>query len=629
MLQDIRDNSQGVIAKVIIGLIVAGFALFGVESIIGGFVTSPPVAEVNGEEITEVQLQTSTQNLLASLGGAVESLDQDLLEQIALSQIIEEVVMRQSAESSSMTISDDRLDRAIIQNPNFQINGQFDSDLAVRTMVSQGFTVPNYRDSLRQQLILSQLANAYSSSNFITSDELDKIAELSAQTRDFRYISIPLGTRTLGTAIADEEIQSYYDNNQADFAEDEMVSVSYVLLDKNVISQEIAVDEAELLALYEDEKAGFEGSAEKRASHILFEVIGNTTEAAALQQANDALQRLQAGEEFAALAAELSSDTFSGEEGGDIGYTNGTAFPEPVEEALEILAVSEVSDPVVSEFGVHLVMLTEDAETQFQSFEEVSGRIERDLKSSQIELIYAERLQELSNLAFETGNLETLAEELNLVILQSQPFSRAGASGIFSNPSVATAAFSDEVLLEGNNSDVIELNDAQAAVLSMNEHFEASIIPLKEVEPEIAVLIRTDMEREAVQSLGEELLANVGNTQAMETLQAENELEWINEEAARRNAVTVNQQILSSVFAMPAPESDAEEISSLTLGNGTFVLLGLQRVNTGTLENMPAEERDVMTGNLLTDLGNNDFQAFMGNLQDNADIESRTPEEVF
>ena len=203
MLQDIRDNSQGVIAKVIIGLIVAVFALFGVESIIGGFVTSPPVAEVNGEEITEVQLQTSTQNLLASLGGAVESLDQDLLEQIALSQIIEEVVMRQSAESSSMTISDDRLDRAIIQNPNFQINGQFDSDLAVRTMVSQGFTVPNYRDSLRQQLILSQLANAYSSSNFITSDELDKIAELSAQTRDFRYISIPLGTRTLGTAIAD------------------------------------------------------------------------------------------------------------------------------------------------------------------------------------------------------------------------------------------------------------------------------------------------------------------------------------------------------------------------------------------------------------------------------------------
>ncbi len=628
MLQDIRDNSQGVIAKVIIGLIVAVFALFGVESIIGGFVTSPPVAEVNGEEITEVQLQNSTQNLLASLGGAIDSLDQDLLEQIALGQIIEEVVLRQSAENASMTVSDNRLDRAIIQNPNFQINGQFDSDIAVRTMLSQGFTVPIYRDSLRQQMLLSQLANAYSGSNFVTSPELDKIAELSAQTRDFRYISIPLGTRTLGTPIADEEIQSYYESHQADFAEDEMVAVSYVLLDKNVISEEIEVDQAELLALYEEEKAGFEGSAEKRASHILFEVNATTTEELAMQQALAAQQRLQAGEEFAALAAELSTDTVSGEDGGDIGYTNGTAFPEPLEEALEVLAVNEVSDPVVSEFGVHLVMLTEDAETQFQSFEEISGRIERDLKSSQIELIYAERLQDLSNLAFETGNLETLAEELNLVILQSQPFSRAGASGIFSNPAVTNAAFSDEVLLEGNNSDVIELNDAQATVINLREHIEASILPLEEVEAEIAVLIRTDMEREAVQSLGEELLASIGNAELTESLLTENELEWFTEVGSRRNSPTVNQQILSTAFAMPAPDGD-QQVSSITLDNGTFILLDLLAVNIGTLENMSTEERDAMTDRLLTDLGNNDFQAFMANLQDNADIESRAAEETF
>ena len=114
MLQDIRDNSQGVIAKVIIGLIVAVFALFGVDSIIGGFIASPPVAEVNGEEISEAQLQNNTQQFLNSIGGDIGSIDQDLLEQIALNQLIEEVVLRQSAENGSMLVSSNRIDRNIL-----------------------------------------------------------------------------------------------------------------------------------------------------------------------------------------------------------------------------------------------------------------------------------------------------------------------------------------------------------------------------------------------------------------------------------------------------------------------------------------------------------------------------------
>ena len=146
MLQDIRENSQGMIAKVIIGVIVAIFALTGVEWLIGGFVASPPVAEVNGEEITEVQLQANTQNLLASLGGA--DIDQQLLEQIALNQLIEETVMKQSVERAGMNVSSNRVDRAILENPNFQINGVFDGDLAVRTMASQGYSIALYRDAL-------------------------------------------------------------------------------------------------------------------------------------------------------------------------------------------------------------------------------------------------------------------------------------------------------------------------------------------------------------------------------------------------------------------------------------------------------------------------------------------------
>ena len=155
MLQDIRDNSQGILAKIIIGVIVAVFALFGVESIIGGFVQSPPVAEVNGEEITQFQLDQNVQNLLSSVGGQLEGIDQGLLESIALNQLIEETILRQQALNTSMGISASRLDRNILETPSFQIDGVFNSDLAIRTMAAQGLNVDMYRQSLTQSMLLS------------------------------------------------------------------------------------------------------------------------------------------------------------------------------------------------------------------------------------------------------------------------------------------------------------------------------------------------------------------------------------------------------------------------------------------------------------------------------------------
>lgn len=627
MLQDIRDNSQGVIAKVIIGFIVAIFALFGVDSIMNGFITSPPIAEINGEEVTEAQLQANTQNLLNSIGGSADSLDQSLLEQIALSQILEEVLLRQSAQSTGMAVSSNRVDRSIIENPQFQINGVFDADLAVRTMASQGFSVPIYRETLQQQMLLSQLANAYSSSAFVTNTELERIAGLSAQTRDFRYLSIPLGTRTLGTAISDAEIQSYYEENQGAFTQPETVSVSYVTLDKNVISNEIELDDGVVLAQYETERSAFEGSAEKRASHILFEVGGDLDEEQALELAATAKQRIDAGEDFGAVALDMSTDTASAEEGGDIGYTDGTAFPEAIEEALGTLAVNEVSGPVVSDFGVHIVMLTEDSVNVFQSFEEVAERIERELKSSEVELIYAERLGDLSNLAFETGDLETISEELELEVLISGPFDRSGGSGIFSNQALLAAAFSDEVLLDGNNSEVIELSPSQAVVLNLEIFNEATLLPLEEVEPEIAVIIRTEMEREAVRELADQLLSNIENGESIEQLLADNELEWRAEEGANRGAAGVNREILTQVFSMSLADSGELAYENLTLSNDTAVIVELNGINAGSIASLAQADRESMVSSMISDLGNSDFQAYMSNLEENADIESRILDE--
>ena len=628
MLQDIRDNSQGVISKVIIGVIIAVFALFGVQYFIGDLITLPPVAEVNGEEITESQLQAETQQFLNSIGAGIDSIDQELLEQIALNQLIEQVILRQSTEDASMAISSNEIDRQILQTEAFQIDGVFNSDLAVRTMAAQFLNVPQYRAFLRQQLLLVQMANAYSSSNFVTKAELNKVAELTGQTRDFRYISITLGARTLGTAISNNEIAAYYEANTDNFIEEESVLLDYVVLSKNQIAGEIQVDEAQLRAQYESEREAYEGSSEKRAAHILFEVGADRGEDDALALAGAARQRIVDGEDFGALALEFSSDVVSAEEGGDIGYTDGSAFPLEIEEILESLTLNELSGPVVTEFGVHLVKLTEDSENLFQPYEEVAERIERDLKSAEVELIYGERLGNLSNLAFETGDLLTISEELNLVILQSEPIGRSGGSAIFANQALITAAFSDEVLLEGNNSDVIELDTEQAVVLRVREFTEAAVQPLQEVQPDIAVILRAEMEKDEVQELGNRLLAAAVAGEGLDELLVENELGWIVEEAVERIAFTANREIINKAFEMQRPTSEAV-LATITLDNGTFVLLELNQVQPGTIDSLEEDELITLTDTLASSLGNSDFEAFLNNLKGNADIQLRDVIEDF
>ena len=621
MLQDIREKSLGTIGKVIVGLIIAVFALFGVESIIGGFSQPPSVASVNGEEISQFQLDQNIQNLMASVGGNLDGIDPSFLESIALNQLIEETLLSQKALDDSMSISSEKIDRNIVSTESFQINGVFDSELAVRTMATQGLTVPMYRESLEQRMILSQLANAFSSSSFVTSMEFEKFAELTSQTRDFKYLSVTMGTRTLGTAVLDEEIQIYYDDNQDQFTEEESAIVEYVLLDKASITEELKVAEADLLAQYDLEREEFEGSSEKRASHILFEISPNMPEETAIQLAQSVKDRIDGGEDFSDLALELSIDTVSAEQGGDIGYSDGSAFPAEIEGVLNLLVLNEVSSPVVSEFGVHLVKLTQEADNSFPSFEEAKSRLERELTSSEVERIYAERLQNLSNLAFETGDLQTIEEELSLQIQRTDPVSRSGGSGIFSNLDVVDAVYSDEVLLDGNNSDVIELSDSQSLVVRLFEFREASVRPLAEVDAEIAVMIRTQMEQEAVQEIGNQLLAALEDGRPIEDLLSQNDLTWITETAIERNSFTVNREIVNEVFSLPKPDEQTSR-SNLTLSNGTFVLIELSQVNEGSIDSIPEEQIVSLADSIKTDLGNNDFQALMSSLRNNSEIQT-------
>lgn len=621
MLQKIRDNSQGMVAKVIIGFIIAIMALFGVESIMSGFVGNATVAEVNGVEITEPELAASVQNLIASIGGNLDTLDENLLRQIALNQIIEDRLLLQAARDASMSISSDAIDRQIINTEQFQIGGVFNSDLAVRTMATQGFTVQAYRTALADQMVVGQLANTYAASSFVTESELERIAALSSQTRDFRFLSVTLGNRTTGEPITPEQIDAYYQNNQSQFMLEEELTIDYVLLDKSAIFAEVEVSDADVQAQYETEREAFSSATQRRAAHILLEVNASLTEEAALEQAAALKARLDQGEDFGALALEASSDTVSAAAGGDIGYSDGTAFPPELEAALAALEVGQIADPVVTEFGVHIVKLTEFDVNEFPTLEEVADRIRRELSSAEVDQLYFSRLETLANLAFETSDLQEISEELGLPVTQSEAFTRLGGSSeITTNSNVIAAAFSEEVLVDGDNSEVIELGDSRALVLNVREHTEASLRPIEEVRGEIAAILRTELEKERAQAVGEEILTALRAGNSADDIIAANELQWIEQRNAARDQTGLNSEVLQSAFSMSAPAGDESLYQGFALNNGTYVVLELLGVNRGSLEQMDDAARQTLATGFIEREGRAAFDAFLANTRNNADI---------
>lgn len=619
MLQTIRDNSQGVIAKVIIGFIIGIFALFGAESIVGGFLQGNGVASVNGEEITEQELSVSIQNVMASLGSDLNTIDEELIRDVALNQLIEDKLLMQAAEDAGMIISSDSLDREIIRNPQFQINGQFDNDLARRTMASQGFTPQSYRQALADRMVLGQLANAYAASDFVTESDLERIAALQTQTRDFRYLTIPLGTRTVGEEISEADLRAYYDNNQSMFTMPEQVTVDYVMLDKDAIFEEIEVAESDIRAQYEEEVGEAAADIEKRVSHILFDVSeGEDAAVAAAQAVKD---RIDAGEAFEDLAAEVSVDTASGEVGGDIGYTDGTVFPDAVESALTSMAVGDVSGPVVSEFGVHLVKLTELDAAEVASFEESAERIERELKQTEVDNAYFSRLETLSNLAFETFDLQSISDELGLAVETSNAFGRNGGSSVVtSNPGVIDAAFSDEVLNQDLNSDTIELSDTQAVVLHLNNHQPQQVQAFDEVRSEIAVTLRRERERERTAEVGREILAALeAGEDVSERIAAEGAV-WEERLNVQRNQFDLNTEIAENAFSMTEPQNADVNRQGFSLTNGAYSIIELAAVNPGSLSDLSEEQQDQLRGMLLESRGRDVFDALLAQLEQDGDI---------
>ncbi len=620
MLQDIRKSTQGTAAKIIVGLIVVSFSLFGIESILlgGG---SNGVAEVNGEDISPLEVQQAVNNqkrrLIGMMGENFDPtlIDDDRLAAQALEGIINRKLLLQAAQDMGLAVSEKELGRMIAGMEQFQIDGVFSPDMYKSTLASAGYTPASFKQTLREDLLVTHLRTGLAGSDFATPAEMELNARVIGEQRDLRYVTLPLDRFVSDEPVSESEIQSFYDSNQARFMQPESVLLDYIELSLDDYRQ--PVEESALRELFEQEQASYAYQTRNRVSHILLEEEGDKPRD---QRLADIRAALDAGRPFAEVAREFSDDIGSAGNGGDLGFTSGDAFPDAMEEAIANLPVNTVSEPVKTDAGTHLILVTAREEGDPPSFEDMRAELEDTLQVTEARAELLRAVETLKDTVFNADDLTGPGQELDLEVKRSERVVRDQQTGRFANTALISAAFSDDVLELGHNSDVIELANDEWLVLRVHQHNPAAAQPLAEVRDQVIAAINDERATVAIAAAAESLASDLRTGGSIEDYANENNYQWQVELAARRDSPIVPRPVLARAFELPAPEEGSSIVEIVTTVTGDVQVFELLRAQPGGLALLEEAEQQRLRQQIRGEFGGLIDAELQRRLRDDADI---------
>ncbi|WP_421131972.1 SurA N-terminal domain-containing protein [Alteromonas sp. A079] len=621
MLERIREGSQGPWAMAVIALIVLSFVFAGV----GSYLTSSgsaAVATVNGEEISAQELERAYQNQRAQMESQFgESIAQLFSSEQYLSdfrsnvleRLIAEKLIQQQAVEMGLRVSDAQIREAIVQMPEFQFGGQFDNDRFQAILRQNGFQVAGFRDYLRVQMTQNQLAAALTNSSFTLDGEAARANALQRQTRDAKFVTVSAASFADSVEVTDEDVENYYNANIESFDTEEQVKLAYVTLNVEDLKARVSVDDADVRTYYENNIDGYGTQETRRVSHILIESGEGAQEKAQALKAE-----LDNGADFATLAEQNSDDVFSAENGGDLDFiTPEMMDPSFDDAAFNLASVGDISDVVETEFGFHIIKLTDIKEAQTTAFEDVEAEIRDTLLYDKAMEKYFELQNTLAEIAFEVPDtLEDAANAVDAQIQESVLFSRATAPAELSYPAVLDVAFSPELIEEGLNSDIIEVDDETAVVVRIAEHLPQRTQTLEEVRDEIVSTVQVQKSQDAAKGWANDLLAKVRAGESIDAALAEKSVAWESTDALARNASTVSRAVVDTLFKL-APEGD-NNVDVASSVNGDVSLVQLIAVNAA-----PELEEDLAGGlkqQLASMYGQRLYQQYIDALRANADV---------
>jgi peptidyl-prolyl cis-trans isomerase D len=426
------------------------------------------------------------------------------------------------------------------------------------------------------------------------------------------------------TKVTDAQVQAYYKAHQAEFMAPEQVSVHYIEVNAADLKADHPPTEDDLRKRYEDEKQRFVQPEQRLVSHILVSVPKNATpeqQKAALAKA----QKIAAEatpQDFAKLASQDSADLGSRRQGGDLGWLEQGVTNKAFDDALFSLKKGQISQPVLSDEGYHIIWLRDIRSGQAKPFEEVRGQLEQEAVAAEREHKYNEVAGKLADQTYQNpSSLEPASQALGLPIRNTGLFTRDGdKSGIAADPKVAKAAFSDDVLVQGNNSGLIDLGNDHSVVIHVDKHVPAAERPLAEVRDAIEKDILDERVAAAASKRANDLLARLEKGDSMETVAASAGAAVQEAKDALRVQEGLPEQLRDRAFLLPHPKDGKSQFAAVALPEGAYALVAVDKVQDGDLAKVTPEQRKMLRQSMLAAYGNVATEGFIDALKAKTEI---------
>jgi len=522
----------------------------------------------------------------------------------------------QLAAELGLRVSDESVKQAIFELPYFQIGGEFNNDRYLQVIRQMNFQPDAFREYLREEMTRSQLVSAVAGSDFVLENEVANTVALQQQTRSIDYIVLSKESLQSQVEVTEQEIADYYDLNTSQFLAPEQVAINYIELDAANLEIDSNVSEEDVKAYYQQNSAQYVEAEKRRVAHIL--VDNSEDDDAAKTKAEDLLAQLQQGADFAELAESSSDDIVSAEMGGDLDWIERDMMDPAFEDAAFALAnTGDFSEVVESEFGYHIIKLTDVQSEQVKPYDDVKADLRAELERTEKINAFYEKQTEMGSLAFEVGDsLEDAAIAAGVEVKSTELVNRNALPEPLNNPAVTTAISSPDVLEDRLNSEVIEVGEEHVVVVRINEYQPATTKALSDVNEQIKATLVAQKTSELAKEKATTLLAQIQSGKSLNDVAAEQSLEVRQEAALNRQAYSVSPAIVGHAFKMAHP-TDTPVIDKVTLQNGDAAIVALKSVTNAKLDGEldPQQKENITMGEV-----NKNYMVFIAALKAQAEL---------
>lgn len=628
MLGRLRTHVKGWLGMVILVMISIPFALFGLQNYSNGG-SEAPVAAVGGYEIYQSDInrayQIRVRELKEQYGDQYSAnlFNEDAVRNETLNRLVQEQLIKYTVNKDGYVISDKAVLSVISKMDAFQENGQFNKQLYTELLQARGLTTEGFVQRIREDLTRDQFISSIVDTTLVDNSEIENFYRLSNQTRDIRYLFLPVSAVVGNVEVSEEEVNKYYTKNEHLFKTSAQASIDYIELSLAELMLGVKPTEEELLAFYNSEKDTFTVVGRRRASHILFEAPSGTSESdseAKRSEAEAVLAKIRAGEDFAALAKEHSDDIGSSKTGGDLGIISAGMMDEVFETTLDNLKEGETSDIIQTAYGFQIIKLTEMAPASIQSFAAVKDKVEALYKTNVAGEKFYQLAERFAELSFENpDSLEPLVEELDLPIKQQLNVSERTIEGIAAEAKIRQAVFSEDVLA-GNNSEVIELAPEYLVVLRVNKYQPVETMSLETVRAAVELSVKTDKAGVIQRDEAEKILSLIKLGESVDGFAKSDAVELIDVGPITRNDEAVPGALLQDVFGMSHPKDGKPAYRQSVLSNGDVAIIELTKITDGDKADMTDVSRKSFEKFLAQLTGKVTLTATLANLSVEADV---------